>query len=196
MFSKNQAARIRFALTFLGCSLLLFGARPASLQTALTLEGKSLDPFPSSPGKPVVLIFVPTDCPISNCYAPVLRDLVDSTYHLLGTFWLVYPDKKTTPQQIRTHLRDFKFGIAALRDPDHVLVKRAGATIPPEAAVFDPRGKLLYHGRIDNLYVDAGRSRPAPTTQELKDAIESAVYGKTPMPASAPTVGCYIADLE
>ena len=189
---NNRAARIRLAAALLACSV----ASSAAAQTAFTLEGKPLNPFPGPPGKPIVLIFVRTDCPVSNRYAPALRNLFDSTYHLLATFWLVYPDKKTTPQQIRTHVRDFKFGIAALRDPNHVLVKRAGATITPEAAVFDSSGNLLYRGRIDNLYADAGRSRTAATTHELKDAIESAIYGKTPMPASAPAVGCYISDLE
>ncbi|MBS1840373.1 MAG: redoxin domain-containing protein [Acidobacteria bacterium] len=197
MFCKNaHVTRIRFTVALLACSLLSLAASAAAAQTAFTLDGKPINPFPGPSGKPIVLIFVRTDCPISNRYAPVLRGLFDSKYHRLATFWLVYPDKKTAPQQIRAHVREFQFGIDALRDPDHVLVKRAGATITPEAAVFDSSGNLLYRGRIDNLYVDAGRARPAATTHELKDAIESAIYGKTPMPVSASAVGCYISDLE
>jgi len=84
----------------------------------------------------------------------------------------------------------------ALRDSERVLVKRANATITPEAAVFDPQGRLLYHGRIDNWYEDAGRARPAATTHELQSAVEAAISGKPVPLASANAVGCYISDLE
>lgn len=167
----------------------------ASVQSASNLDGKSVDPFRTSVGKPVVLIFVRTDCPISNRYAPLLQKL-HLSYSAKAAFWLVYPDKQTTAKQIQDHLHEFGYTLAALRDPDHVLVKRASASITPEAAVFDPHGKLLYHGRIDNLYADAGRSRPAPTTHELQSALDAAIAGKPSPLATAPAVGCYISDLQ
>ena len=197
MFSRNNnIARVSFRLIVVLLCGASLSAYAALCQSAFTLDGKPLDPFRAGSGKPVVLIFVRTDCPISNRYAPVIRGLYDSQYHLLASFWLVYPDKKTTAKEIRGHLSNFDFGISALRDPDHVLVKQASATITPEAAVFDAHGALLYHGRIDNLYFDAGRTRPAATTHELQDAIESALLKKNSMPASAPAVGCYISDLK
>lgn len=113
-----------------------------------------------------------------------------------AAFWLVYPDLKETPPQIRSHLQGFHYSIPALRDTRHALVKRAHATITPEAAVFDPAGTLLYHGRIDNWYEDFGRSRAAPTTHELEHAIAAALEGKTFSPDHADAVGCYISDLK
>lgn len=174
---------------------LLAGVTGAYAQSALNLAGKAVDPFLTSPGKPVVLIFVRTDCPISNRYAPSLQKL-HAAYSAKATFWLVYPDKQTTAKQIQDHLHEFGYTLAPLRDPDHVLVKRASASITPEAAVFDPHGNLLYHGRIDNWYEDAGRSRPAPTTHELQSALDAAVAGKPSPLATAPAVGCYISDLQ
>ncbi len=198
MFSSHKlpatpASRLLSLLVLLVCSFLPASARPP--QSALDLDGKSVDPVKSSQGKVTVLIFVRTDCPISNRYAPLLQRLSDS---LSGKakFWLVYPDKKTTPNEIAAHLRQFHSSISALRDPDHSLVKLASATITPEAAVFDTQGRLLYHGRIDNWYEDAGRSRPAATTHELQNAVEAALSGKPATLASAPAVGCYISDLE
>jgi thiol-disulfide isomerase/thioredoxin len=191
--SATPASRLLSLLVLLVCSFLPASARPP--QSALDLDGKSVDPVKSSQGKVTVLIFVRTDCPISNRYAPLLQRLSDS---LSGKakFWLVYPDKKTTPNEIAAHLRQFHSSISALRDPDHSLVKLASATITPEAAVFDTQGRLLYHGRIDNWYEDAGRSRPAATTHELQNAVEAALSGKPATLASAPAVGCYISDLE
>ena len=190
--SVAPASRAFSLLVLLSCCFLRASAQP---QSALDLDGKSLDPIKSSQGKIAVLIFVRTDCPISNRYAPLLQRLNDS-FSGKAKFWLVYPDKKTTAKEITAHLKQFQSSISALRDPDHSLVRRASATITPEAAVFDAQGRLLYHGRIDNLYEDAGRSRPAATTHELQQAVEAALGGKPAPLATAPAVGCYISDLE
>jgi thiol-disulfide isomerase/thioredoxin len=190
--SAARAWRVLFLLAVLSCCILPASARP---QSALDLNGKPLDPFKSSRGKITVLIFVRTDCPISNRYAPLLQRLNDS-FSGKAKFWLVYPDKKTTAKGIAAHLKQFHSSISALRDPGHSLVKLAGATITPEAAVFDAQGRLLYHGRIDNWYEDAGRSRPAATTHELQNAVEAAISGKVAPLATAPAIGCYISDLE
>ena len=71
-------------------------------------------------------------------------------------------------------------------------MKQARAEITPEAAVFNREGKLIYHGRIDNWYVEFGRSRPAPTTHELSDAIDAAIAGKPLANPAVKGVGCYI----
>lgn len=193
MRSKKAGASTALFIAAAFFCLLPLSARP--LQIALDLDGKPLDPIKSSQGKITVLIFVRTDCPISNRYAPLLQRLSDS-FSGKAKFWLVYPDRKTTAKEIAAHLKQFNSSISALRDPDHLLVKLAGATITPEAAVFDSQGRQLYHGRIDNWYEDAARSRPAATTHELQSAIEAALGGKPAPRATAPAVGCYISDLE
>ena len=166
-----------------------------SPQTGFDLEGKTVDPIKASHGKITVLVFVLTDCPISNRYAPLLQNLSE-TYSAKAKFWLVYPDKKTTSQAISEHLKQFHYSISPLRDPAHSLVKLAGATITPEAAVFDSQGRLLYHGRIDNWYEAPSRSRTAATTHELQDTLEAVINGKPSPLAGATAVGCYISDLE
>lgn len=159
------------------------------------LDSKPLNPFAVSEGRVVVLLFVRTDCPISNRYAPVLQAMSEK-FRGKVNFWLVYPDREQTAAQIRTHLQDFHYSIPALRDTQHALVRRAQATITPEAAVFDSSGRLVYHGRIDNLFEDFGRSRPAATTHELDDAVSAALNGKSLATDHANAVGCYISDLK
>jgi len=104
-------------------------------------------------------------------------------------FWLVYPDAGESASRIRTYDEQFHFVIPALRDVHRELVKRSHATITPEAAVFDSVGKLVYHGRIDDWYEDFGRSRAAPTTQELDNAIRNTLDGKPTVPDHANAVG-------
>jgi thiol-disulfide isomerase/thioredoxin len=163
--------------------------------TAFDLEGKPVDPLKESAGKVVVLVFVRTDCPVSNRYAPTIQKL-RAEHEGNAAFWLVYPDKAETAEVIRKHDDEYGYKIAALRDPEKVLVKESEAQITPEAAVFDARGHLVYHGRIDNLYEDIGRARTIATTHELEDAIEAAASGKKPAVSTAHAVGCYISDLE
>jgi thiol-disulfide isomerase/thioredoxin len=168
---------------------------PGAQGTGFDLAGKPLDPLKSSGGKIVVLVFVRTDCPVSNRYAPTIQKL--SAEHAgNAAFWLVYPNKSESAEAIRRHEQEYGYKIPALRDPQHVLVKESQVQITPEVAVFDASRRLVYHGRIDNLYEDIGRARNAATTHELEDAISAALSGKTLAADATHGVGCYISDLE
>lgn len=203
MFHLTKLGRCRHALFFAAFfPLLLLGATQTHVHLGVAektfaedMDGKPLDPFAASGGRVVALLFVRTDCPISNRYAPLLQKLSEK-FRDKADFWLVYPDREQTASQIKTHLQDFHYSIPALRDVRHALVKRSQATVTPEAAVFDSSGRLVYHGRIDNWYEDFGRSRAAATKHELDDAISAALNGKTFAPDHAAAVGCYISDLK
>jgi thiol-disulfide isomerase/thioredoxin len=177
------------------CFLALAPISAGGQSNVIDLAGKAMDPFEVARGKVVVLIFVRTDCPISNRYAPVIQRLSAQNTEK-AEFFLVYPDKKESAEAIRKHDQEFGYKIAALRDPQHVLVKQSRAQITPEVAVFDAERKLIYHGRIDNLYEDFGHARKSATTHELRDAIQAAINGKTLGTDATPAVGCYISDLE
>ncbi len=167
----------------------------ANDRSVLDLNGRHIDPVQSNAGRLVVLIFVREDCPVSGRYAPTIQRL-SSQYQKVARFYLVFPDKSELPPDIHKYLADFRYSIPGLRDPEHVLVKEAQVQITPEAAVFDAKGVLVYHGRIDNLYQDFGRSRPAPTSHELQEAIQSTLAGHPPSNQHAAAVGCYISDLQ
>ena len=159
------------------------------------LAGKAIDPFQEARGKVTVLIFVRTDCPISNRYAPEIQRL-SAEHRSKAEFFLVYVDKKESAETIRKHDREYNYQLAALRDLQHALVKLSFAQITPEAAVFDAGRRLIYHGRIDNLYEDFGHARNSASTHELDDAIRAVIAGKPAAAASVPAVGCYISDVE
>jgi thiol-disulfide isomerase/thioredoxin len=167
----------------------------AAQAAVLDLTGSPVNPFQAAAGKAVVLIFVRTDCPISNRYAPTIQKL-SAEYSGKAAFYLVYPARTESAEMIRKHEQDFGYSLPALRDVQHSLVKLSHASITPEAAVFDKNRQLVYHGRIDDLYQDFGRARPAPTTHELDDAIRAALRGKALPADTTPAVGCYISDLE
>jgi hypothetical protein len=198
MGRHGHTFRVRHLLLLVIVATWLASFTPASAgaqNTAFNLAGNAVNPLKSAGGKVVVLVFVRTDCPVSNRYAPTIQRL--SVVHAGRTaFWLVYPSKSESAEAIRKHEREFGYTIPALRDPQHVLVKESQVQITPEVAVFDAGQHLVYHGRIDNLYEDIGRARSAATTHELEDAISAALGGKSVDVAATHGVGCYISDLE
>lgn len=145
---------------------------------------------------PVVVIFTRTDCPISCRYAPEVRRLYQS-FHPRGVeFYLIFVDPRETADAIRSHLKEYEYPCPALCDPLHRFAAATGATVTPEAIVFDAARRVSYRGRIDNLYVDFGTSRPAATTHDLEEAIAATLAGRKVAEPVTKAVGCYIADLK
>src|SRR5258708_35728521 len=106
----------------------------AAGQQARDLGGSPKDPLKETPGKVVVLLFVRTDCPISNRYAPLLQEM-SVKYGAQAAFWLVFPDKNESPQSIRAYLQEFNYKFPALRDTAHSLLKQSRATATPAHAL-------------------------------------------------------------
>jgi hypothetical protein len=159
------------------------------------IDGTLVDPFEAPAGtKATVLLFVSTDCPISNRYAPDVRRLYDRYSKDGVVFRLIYPNPAESVDDIRDHLKSFSYPGTALRDLRHEAVKRAGATITPEAAVYDSRGRLTYRGRIDDRYSAVGVERATATRHDLQDAIAATLAGKPVTPRFTQAVGCYVAD--
>jgi AhpC/TSA family len=163
--------------------------------TATDVAGRQVQLFDQSNSKLAVLVFVRTDCPIANRYAPEIERL----YHAYASrvaYYLVYPDANESVVAIQKHLSDYAYTATALRDPRQSLVKLAKARVTPEAAIFSARGELLYHGRIDNRYVSFGKTRNRPTRQDLQAALEAALAGRPIKEVVAPAIGCSLADIR
>ena len=161
----------------------------------IDLHGRPTDPFASAaPAK--VLLFVRTDCPISNRYAPELQRIASEFTGLRVEFWLVYSDPAESPAGIATQIAQYKLPGKPLRDPHHQLAARSRATVSPQAAVFDGSGRLVYTGRIDDRFVDFGKARPAATTHDLELAISAVLSGKPMKFTKTRAVGCYLADVR
>ena len=167
----------------------------AAAKGPVDLAGKVADPFALS-ARARVFLFVRTDCPITNRYAPELQRLSKEFATQKVDFWMVYPDTSQTPAAIQEHMKEYGFPGTPLRDPEHELVKRAHATVAPEAAVFDGAGNLKYHGRIDDRYVEIGTARRTAQTHDLENAISAVLAGRPVAQAETRAVGCALADIE
>jgi len=191
-----RIGRLAQGLALLLASTTCYSGRIAAQMLSkgvVDLDGRAAEPFQNAGGKLVVLLFIRTDCPISNRYAPYLQQL-SARYAGQANFLLIYPIRTESSEQVRRHMKDYGYRLPALRDPEGALVRAAQVKITPEAAVFTPKGQLLYHGRIDNWYAEFGRARSAPTTHELTDALDAALAGKPVPVATAPGIGCFLPD--
>jgi hypothetical protein len=188
--------RTFFLLTLLGTAACV--ARPAdpSADGLLDLDGHPANPFAGATAQLFVFVFVQTDCPVSNAFAPEIIRLHKRFAPRGVAFCLVYPDPDESPAAIRRHLRDFGYPFGAVRDPRHLFARKSQVHVTPEAAIYRANRELLYHGRIDDRYVDFGKVRPAPTRRDLALALGQAIEGRPVAPASGPAIGCFVDDLR
>ncbi len=156
------------------------------------LDGTVVSPLAPADGVEAnVLLFVMTDCPISNRYAPEVRRL-HGEFAGAVRFWLVYVDAQRPVEELRDHRSSFGYPSGAVRDVDGALVALAGATVTPEVAVFDAARRMIYRGRIDDRFVSFGVARRAPRIRDLHDRLRRLAAGETLAFSQTRAVGCYI----
>jgi hypothetical protein len=175
--------------------LMLSSCAAPPVATPLTLSdanGTSHHPLEAHGTKAIAFIFVGIDCPISNGYAPEINRIISEYSKQEITFYVVYPDAGATPAAVRTHAHDFGYACPALLDPRHQLADYVHATVTPQAAVLSPDGRLLYRGRIDDLYAELGKRRYAATTHDLRDALDAIVHDRAVVIKTTRAIGCEI----
>lgn len=166
----------------------------------LDQNGHAVTNLGSPETRAVVLVFLASDCPISNRYLPELKRLETEFAPKNVVFWMIYPNYTETTAAVREHLSGFGVSMRILMKPTPDLMKLAPATITPESAVLTtPSGKdpnqafsTVYLGRIDNRYVEIGRERPAATEHDLEQAVRAALSHQPAKKADGPPVGCGI----
>jgi hypothetical protein len=154
------------------------------------VNGKEHMPLLQPQKKATVLFFILPDCPISNSYAPEIKRICADYEPKQVAAFIVQADPDLSAEDAKKHAEDYGFRCPVLLDPYHRLVKRTGATIAPEVAVLGPDGKVLYRGRIDDLYADLGKRRPEPTQRDLRNALTAILQGKPVANPVTTALGC------
>ena len=174
---------IALCLMTASCTRTVDRSPDAPAETSVPEEGKSTA---------VVLLFLAPDCPISNAYAPEIGRLANQYGSRGVSFFAVYADPRVTEDMARRHAEEFKLACPARLDPRQELAHHVGATVTPEAALLDRDGNVAYIGRIDDLFADFGKRRVAPTTHELRDALDATLAGRPVARPKVAAIGCEI----
>ena len=138
--------------------------------------------------KAVAVVFVATKCPVSNAYNTRMAAL-GKEYAAKGIPLVGINSNKTEPAaEVKEHAEKHGFTFAVLKDERNKIADAYGATKTPEVFVVDPKGNLLYHGRIDE-----NQDEPAKVkSPDLRNALEAILGGKPVPTAETKAFGCTI----
>ena len=162
------------------------------------IDGRDITSLASRDTRYIAVIFVATDCPISNRYLPLLAQLSHQFAPRGVRLWLVYPNPGDTISAVRAHQSQYPAAasLPQLIAPDRRFLAQAHVRVTPEAAIFHSDAVMtrpvFWHGRIDDRYLTFGTERPVATRHELADALNAALVGRQPATPAAPPVGCAI----
>lgn len=137
--------------------------------------------------KGTVLIFIATQCPVSNGYnermEKLAQDFKARGINVIG----INANSTESVADVKDHAAKNNLTFTILKDNGNKVADLLGATRTPEAYFLDASNKLLYHGRIDN-----SRDITQVNSSELRDALEATLAGKPVAKATANAFGCSI----
>lgn len=143
------------------------------------------------PAKAVVVVFLGTQCPISNAYLPMLSDL-HQTYGQKGVLFVgINSNQQDDAAKVAAHAEEFVIRFHVLKDKGSTIADRFKAERVPEAFVLDAGLTVRYRGRIDDQF-GKGVKRPKPTRKDLIEAIEEVLAGKAVSQPVVEAIGCPI----
>lgn len=142
--------------------------------------------------KPLVSIFVMSDCPIANAAAPEIGRVLKQFQNLPIDIVLVYVDADVTIRKIQEHQSKYSLNGTALLDPYRKWSRHLAVNIAPQATVHRADGTLVYQGRIDDRYNDYGKRKAEATSFYLFDAVMAVLAGKVPAVQKTEPIGCHV----
>src|SRR5215831_4111999 len=134
-----------------------------------------------------VVIFIATKCPVSNAYndrmEKVFEDYKAKGFNVIG----INANSTEPAAEVKSHAAEKGLKFTILKDDGNKIADRLGATRTPEVYLLDAKGKLAYHGRIDNSQKIEGI-----TSNDLRDALDEVLAGKTVSKTGGAAFGCSI----
>jgi peroxiredoxin len=139
-----------------------------------------------------IIFFILHDCPICNSYVPEMNRIAGEYGRRGFGFIVAYADSDFSQKEAQKHAREYRLQFPFVIDSDHKLAARTGTKVVPEAVVFNSKRDMVYRGRIDDLYADIDKRRPAALERNLREALDDIAAGEKPKRAVVPGAGCLI----
>ena len=121
--------------------------------------------------KATVVMFISTQCPVSNNYNERILALYNDYKNQGVQFIGINSNKNESVKEIAEHSKANKFHFLVLKDLKNEMADKFGAKRTPEVYLLDEKRILRYHGAIDNSQQD-------PETHYLREALDFVVAGK------------------
>jgi peroxiredoxin len=134
-----------------------------------------------------VLIFIAVQCPVSNAYNDRMEKLAQD-YQAKGVAVVgINANSTEDAAAVKAHAAEKHLTFTILKDSGNKVADKLGASVTPEAYFLDSNNKLVYRGRIDN-----SRNPDTIESNDLRQAIDSALAGKPVEKPEAKAFGCGI----
>jgi peroxiredoxin len=171
-------------------SSILHADEPKKTVSDFTLEDytgakHSLTDYKSS--KATVLMFIATQCPVSNSYNGRMVELYKDYASKGVAFIGINSNKQENVEEVRNHSTEHGFEFVVLKDWNNVIADKLEASVTPEIYVLNSKREVLYHGRID----DSSRENRV-TSKDLRTALDRILAGKTVEVTETKAFGCSI----
>jgi thiol-disulfide isomerase/thioredoxin len=145
--------------------------------------------------KAAVLVFLGTDCPLANVYAPRLEEL-NREYRGKGVAFVgINSNAHESEAAIGEQVRKYGLDFPVLKDPRNVVADLALVERTPEVLVLDGRARVRYRGAIDDQY-GTGTRKPQATKHYLKDALDALLAGRSVALTATDVPGCLLDRVE
>ena len=173
--------------------LALGAVAPMSDVKMMNVDGKSVALADLRGTKGTLVVFTCNHCPWAKAWETRIVEL-GNTYAKRGVGVVAvnsndpsaYPEDAYGAMQARAKQRGMAFPYVV--DATSDLARAFGASHTPEAFLFDRKGKLVYHGAID----DNAKEPEKVTARWLRDALEATVGGKAVAVRESKALGCGI----
>lgn len=137
--------------------------------------------------KAVVLIFVSTQCPVSNAYNERMAKLHEDFKERGVVFLGINANVAEDAANIKKHASEKNLSFVILKDKDNLIADKLEASVTPEVYIVNAKHEVLYHGRIDD-----SRNAEKVTSQDTRKALEEILAGKKVSEARTKAFGCSI----
>jgi peroxiredoxin len=137
--------------------------------------------------KAIVIMFIATECPVSNAYNSRMEDLFKQYNPKNISFLGINSNKAESVEMIKEHAVENGLTFTILKDKDNVVADEFEASFTPEVYVLNSEYDILYHGRIDN-----SKNEADVVTQDLKNALDDILAGKEVTNKTTKAFGCSI----
>jgi len=162
----------------------LHGRRVIDLEGDLhTLGGRDA-------ARPLAVVVLGTECPISNRALPELDALATEAAELGVDLFGVVAERFTTTAEARAHVAEYEVGFPVLFDASGILARALEPTRVPEAYLIGPDGRVLYRGAVDDEWVAPGRRRTHSRRDYLAEAVRAVAAGEAVATPRTEPVGC------
>jgi peroxiredoxin len=113
-------------------------------------DGKSVSLSDYKDAKAIVIMFISTQCPVSNSYNERMVNLYNEFNKKGISFVAVNSNKQENVEEIKNHAMEHKFSFPVVKDDNNVIADKYNAQVTPEVFVVNSELELLYHGAIDD----------------------------------------------